>query len=245
MRTLQSRSHAPNDQCKAEPIVEADGNVLLYLGDCFEIMPHLDPVDAVVTDPPYCIGYRYRSYDDTPAKYHGLMTRLVPALVRVTNNGPCFVWQSLSKADQWHRYFPKGFHIIAACKKVPNHLRKQPRYSWDPVIFFSGRSWLSDELPLDWHVADLDRWEGHDPHNPVKCPRPLDQVRYICESVRGETILDAFMGSGTTGVAALQVGKRFIGIEQDPVYFEYARQRIAKEYVRLIRDSRPGLVSGK
>ena len=88
---------------------------------------------------------------------------------------------------------------------------------------------------FDWHLADLSKWEGHDPDNPVKCPRPLDQVRYICESVRAQTILDPFMGSGTTGVAALQVGKRFIGIEQDPVYFEYARTRIAKEYDRLIR----------
>ncbi len=107
--------------------MEADGNVLLYLGDCFDILPQLDIVDAVVTDPPYCIGYRYRSYNDAPAKYHDLMTRLVPELVRTTDNGPCFVWQSLSKADQWHRYFPKGFHIIAACKHVPSYLKKQPR----------------------------------------------------------------------------------------------------------------------
>ena len=235
MRSSQSRSSAANDQGSPEAVVEADGNAVLYLGNCFDILPELDLVDAVVTDPPYCIGYRYRSYDDSPTKYHSLMTRLVPELVRVSNNGPCFVWQSLSKADQWHRYFPQGFHIIAACKLVPKHLRKQPRYSWDPVIFFSGRSWLSDELPLDWHLADLSKWEGHDPANPVKCPRPLDQVRYICESVHAKTILDPMMGSGTTGVAALQAGKRFIGVEQDPVYFEYARKRIAREYERLMR----------
>lgn len=62
----------------------------------------------------------------------------------------------------------------------------------------------------------------------MPCPRPLEQVRYFCESVRADSILDPFMGSGTTGVAALQAGKRFIGIERDPVYFRYACQWIAK-----------------
>ena len=57
--------------------------------------------------------------------------------------------------------------------------------------------------------------------------RTVQQVRYYCESVRADSILDPFMGSGTTGVAALQAGKRFIGVEQDPVYFAYACRRIA------------------
>src|SRR5206468_2677969 len=51
-----------------QPIIEADGNAVLYLGDCFSILPQLRGIDAVVTDPPYCIGYKYRSYDDSPSK---------------------------------------------------------------------------------------------------------------------------------------------------------------------------------
>lgn len=219
-----------------EPIIEADGRAQLYLADCFDVLPQLKNIGAVVTDPPFHIGYKYRSYDDSPGRYHALMSRLVPELIRVTNNGPCFVWQSLRKADQWHRYFPSRFHIIAACKVYPTNLRKPPpTYSWDPVLFFSGRSWLKDELPRDWHVADLSEWDGYRGDNPVTCPRPLQQVRYFCESISARTILDPFMGSGTTGVAALQAGKRFIGIEQDPVYFDYARKRIARAYQRLTR----------
>jgi site-specific DNA-methyltransferase (adenine-specific) len=65
-------------------------------------------------------------------------------------------------------------------------------------------------------------------YNPVPCPRPLNQVQYFCNAIRARSILDPFLGSGTTGVAAVLAGKRFIGIEQDPVYFEYACRRIEK-----------------
>jgi hypothetical protein len=204
------------------------GNATLYRADCFDVLPTLDAVDAVVTDPPYCIGFTYRSYDDAPARYHDLMTRLVPALVRVTGDGPCFVWQSPLKASEWHRYFPPGFRLVAACKLYPEHRRPKVTLSWDPVIFWSGRSRIHDELPRDWHVADLRPWDGYRGGNPVPCPRPLAQVRYFCDSVRGDAILDPFLGSGTTGVAAVLAGKRFIGIERDPVYFEYACRRIER-----------------
>lgn len=52
---------------------------------------------------------------------------------------------------------------------------------------------------------------------PVPCPRPREQVRALCQSVRGQTILDPFMGSGTTAVATMQAGKRCVGIEKDEV----------------------------
>ncbi|MDX2199017.1 MAG: DNA methyltransferase [Phycisphaerae bacterium] len=51
-------------------------------------------------------------------------------------------------------------------------------------------------------------------------------MRYFCDSTRADSILDPFLGSGTTGVAAILAGKRFVGIEQDPVYFAYAFKRI-------------------
>ncbi|MBK9119748.1 MAG: hypothetical protein IPM18_09140 [Phycisphaerales bacterium] len=155
-----------------------------------------------------------------------MMARLVPELVRITAGGPCFVWQSPLTAERWHRYFPKGYRIIAACKVYPESGR-QRCLSWDPVIFWSGKSLLKEELPRDWHVSDLTPWDGYTGDNPVPCPRPLGQVRYFCDSLRADCIFDPFMGSGTTGVAAVLAGKRFVGIERDPVYFEYARKRIA------------------
>lgn len=204
------------------------GNATLYRADCFDVLPTLSGIDAVVTDPPFGIGFAYRSYDDAPGKYDAMMRRLVPELIRVTNDGPCFVWQSPLKADQWHRYFSKGFRIVAACKTYPDRSGKGTCLSWDPVIFWSGRSRIHDELPRDWHYDDLRPWDGYKGGNPVPGPRPLSQVQYFCRHVRAKTILDPFMGSGTTGVAAILAGKRFIGIERDPVYFAYACERIRK-----------------
>jgi len=215
------------------PILEADGRAILYNADCFDVFPHLTGVDAVVTDPPYGIGYRYRSYDDAPATYHRFMLRLIPCLTRVCDGGPCFVWQSQTKARTWHRYFPKNFRIMAACKAFPPRRGKRICLSWDPILFWSRRSHIWQEVPRDWHVATLEPRETSQRDNPVSCPRPLEQARYLCDHVRAKTILDPFLGSGTTGVAALLAGKRFIGIEQDPVYFEYARKRIARAWEEL------------
>lgn len=206
------------------------GPATLYRANCFDVLPTLAGVDAAVTDPPYGIGFKYRSYDDSPRTYHALMSRLIPALTRVTDNGPCFVWQSLLKADQWHRYFPQGFRVAAACKSYPQRAGKRRCYSWDPVIFWSGRSMMLDELPRDWHVADHSKSDDYLSGSPVSCPRPLSQVRYFCDSIRAKTILDPFLGSGTTGVAAILAGKNFVGIEQDPVCFEYACRRIEKAW---------------
>jgi len=195
------RPRAP--RATATPRKVVIGNATLYCGDCFDVLPALSGIGAVVTDPPYGIGFAYRSYDDAPNRYDDLMARLVPELIRVTDDGPCFVWQSPIKADRWHEYFPTGYRIVAACKVYPPRKGAVPCLSWDPVIFWSGRSLLKDELPRDWQVTDLRPWNDYKGENPVPCPRPLEQVRWFCDSVRADSILDPFMGSGTTGVTAV------------------------------------------
>jgi site-specific DNA-methyltransferase (adenine-specific) len=205
------------------------GTATLYRADCFDVLPRLAPgsIGAVVTDPPYGIGFTYRSCDDSPADYVDLMRRLIPQLQRVTHDGPCFVWQSPLWAHRWHEFFPEGYRIIAACKLYPESSGTRC-LSWDPVIFWSRRSLLRDELTRDWLFADLRPWDGYRGDNPVPCPRPLGHLREICGSIPAKSILDPFMGSGTTGVAAVLAGKQFIGIERDPVYFVYACKRIAE-----------------
>lgn len=211
-----ARSRAASGTASTAPGVFHIGPATLFLGDCFDIMPTLEPVEAVVTDPPFGIGHKYRSYDDAPERYDSMMRRLVPMLTRAAGGGPCFMWQSPLKADQWHKYLPEGFRVIAACKIYPTW--RDTCLSWDPILFWSdGR--LRDELPRDWHVADLRPYNGYKSDNPVPCPRPLSQAEFICGSIRGKTILDPFMGSGTTGVACVQAGKSFIGIEKDPGVF--------------------------
>jgi hypothetical protein len=200
-----------------------------------KIMPTLasGSVEAAISDPPYGIGYKYRSYDDAPQRYDALMQALVPQLTRITADGPCFVWQSQLKADCWHTYFPKGWRIIAACKVYPEALQSQRCLAWDPVIYWAKRGWLRDHLPRDWHVCTMKPWQESMTGCPLPCPRPLEQVRYLADKVQAQYIIDPFLGNGTTDVAALLAGKRFVGIERDPVYFQYACMRIESVWERI------------
>jgi DNA modification methylase len=163
------------------------------------------------------------------------MRRIVPALDGATDGGPCFVWQSPLTAHRWHAHFPTGWRIVAACKLYPRRSDSDDRgraLSWDPVLFFSRRAKLERELPRDWDVADLRSSDGYRGDNVHPCPRPLSHVRFLVENVRAESTLDPFMGSGTTGVAAVLAGKRFVGIERNPVYFECAVRRIRDAHAR-------------
>jgi site-specific DNA-methyltransferase (adenine-specific) len=235
-RVTRTPSAQRPDQSSAAPVVRQIGSATLYHGDCFQIMPTLDSVEAVVTDPPFGIGFAYRTYDDSPKRYADMMRRLVPLVNQLTDGGPCFMWQSPLKADQWHKWFPRGYRIIAACKLYPPRPGKSNCLSWDPILFWSNNSSLRDDLPKDWHLADLRPYDGYQSDNPVPCPRPLAQLEFICQAIRAKLILDPFMGSGTTGVACVQAGKHFIGIEQDPVYFEYACKRIERAYAAMNRE---------
>lgn len=203
------------------------GDATLYRADCFDVLPMLEPVGAVITDPPYGIGFRYRTCDDSPRDYDGLMTRLVPELTRLARGGPCLVWQSLLTLPLWPRCFPKGFRVIAACKAYSRY-GSPACLSWDPVIFWSESNVIREHLPRNWHMQELGPayLDLNVRGNPVPCPKALPQIRYFCDQVRSDAILDPFMGSGTTGVATILAGKRFVGIERDPVYFEYACKRI-------------------
>jgi site-specific DNA-methyltransferase (adenine-specific) len=233
-RSRQATTTCPQPQFQSKPLRKVQiGTATLYNGDCFDIMPRLSPVQGVVTDPPYGIGFKYRSYDDAPERYDSLMWKLVPLLNRVSDGGPCFVWQSPLKADKWHKYFPEDYRILAGCKLYPKRDGKQPCLSWDPIIFWSQKSRLWREVPRDWHLVDLAPYDGYQGGNPVPCPRPLAQVEFICRETRASSILDPFMGSGTTGVACINSGKQFVGIEQDPVYFDYACERIRKAWAAV------------
>ena len=224
----------PKPAAHAKPVRKVQiGPATLYNGDCFDVMPTLAPVEGVVTDPPYGIGFKYRSYDDAPERYDVLMWKLVPLLTRLSAGGPCFVWQSPLKADKWHKYFPEDYRILAGCKLYPRRNGKQPCLSWDPIIFWSRKTRLWKEVPRDWHLVDLAPYDGYQGDNPVPCPRPLAQVEFICREIKARVILDPFMGSGTTGVACINSGKEFVGIEQDSVYFDYACERIRKAWAAV------------
>ncbi|MGF7053970.1 DNA modification methylase [Bosea sp. OAE752] len=203
-------------------IEQLSDSVTLYLGDCREILPTLGKVDAVVTDPPYGIG----------------------ASSGVGKYGR----QKFQKTDKgWDASTPDGSVIDAILAKAPacvmwgmNYFRLPPtrRYLvWDKGAGFKNRDFA--ECELAWCSIDgnarvltrdpLARGDYAQKLHPTQKPVPV--MEWSIQQLGGgiAMVLDPFMGSGTTGVACVRLGRRFIGIEIDPGYFDIACRRISDE----------------
>jgi site-specific DNA-methyltransferase (adenine-specific)/modification methylase len=200
-----------------EPVVI--GNAELWLGDCRDILPTLGKVDAVVTDPPYGIGWKPRvTHQDQP------WVDVIDFDIRTLLVGRFnLVWGGQYFADVLP---PKEGWLTWVKRPV------------DCDFSRDDRSYSSTELAWrDWgkprficHVWDGGMRAGK-PENRTFChpsQKPIEVMEWcLYQLPEGcETILDPFMGSGTTGVAAVQMGRRFIGIEREPKYFDIACRRI-------------------
>ena len=212
-------------------------------GDCIDVLRTIPAgsVDAVVTDPPFGIGFKYATHIDTPEGYGAWLWDRVRASEAACRAGsPVFVWQSGTNVRRFAEWFPREWRIFAACKNFVQIRPTPMQWSHDPVV-----AWWTDGVPWnggggrDFHIADTtphgrDYVEGH------PCPRPVGQVRYVVDSwaLSKGLVLDPFCGSGTTGVACMQTGRRFIGIEIDEGYAAIARRRIAEAANHLFQETK-------
>jgi DNA modification methylase len=192
--------------------LETIGACELHLGDCREIVPALGSADAVLTDPPYGIGvnqmamgrsqFERLDWDHEPADLSWLSLQM-----------PTIVWGGnyfeLPRSQKWlvwdKRNDPTDF---ADCELAWTNLKGSIR------VF----RWL-------WSGPYQQKREQRFGH-PTQKPLALMEwcIQHLPEGA--QTILDPFMGSGTTGVACVKLGRRFIGIEVEPKYFDIACRRI-------------------
>lgn len=198
---------------------EVIGDCRLILGDCLDVLPTLGPVDAVVTDPPYGIGE------------HG---------------GACRTRKRTGYAKHekkdWDRARPDQavFDAILTCSREQiiwggNYFADilPPRMGWLYWRKLMGGDFSDGELAWTSRQGALREYvrcpKGMDKAHP--CEKPVDLMRWCLGFVPdARTILDPFMGSGTTGVACAKLGRSFIGIEIDPGYFDTACKRIEDAY---------------
>ena len=199
------------------------GNATLYLGSCEDILPTLPKVDAVVTDPPYGIGEAAGK-----AKTRGKLAAAIDYGNDDWDNQPIApeVLRMIRGAGRWQIIFGGNYYDCPAAKCW---------LIWDKV---NGNNDFAD-CEMAWtnlpKAARLIRymWNGmlrekgaQRGDHPTQ--KPVEVMKWCIGHLPdpAETILDPFMGSGTTGVAALQMGRKFIGIEREPRYFEAACRRI-------------------
>lgn len=229
------------------------GNATLYLGDCREILPGLGKVDAVITDPPY--GERTHSKARTNKKetarstYKQGASRFIDFDFLPDDEFVAMARQCLALANRWvvmtcdHRHAALTFDW-------PEHIRLGAWVKVGPMPQISGdRPGSGHESVLILHNAGRPRWNRGGGSGvwilpPVKCgtdvatQKPVALIeRFVSDFTdEGETVLDPFAGSGTTGIACANLGRAFVGVEREPRHFDIACRRIedAQRQGRLI-----------
>ena len=209
-------------------IEQLSEDVALYLGDCRDILPTLGKVDAVVTDPPYGIGENSKKVASrgnmAKAKDYGEfdwdqspIDRSTVAMLQAASNwqiifggnyfelGPTPCWLVWDKQN--------GNNDFADCELAWTNLRKAVRRIY-------------------WRWNGMIRKGEDERQHPTQKPEGV--MRWCIEHLPCDAtiIADPFMGSGTTGVACVQLGRKFIGIELEPSYFDIACRRISDELKR-------------
>ena len=205
--------------------IETIGNATLYLGDCREILPTLAPCDLILTDPPYGISvcgneggvtslksgskdYGKQEWDNRPPE------RWVIELIR-TKAKDCIVW-----GGNYFELPPTKCFLI-----------------WDK----GQRDFSLADGEMAWTTLDkaarfltISRGELNTDGREHPTQKPVRLMEWCLGHVpKAKTVCDPFMGSGTTGVAAVKMGKQFIGIEREERYFDIAVERITRAYQQL------------
>jgi DNA modification methylase len=200
---------------------EVIGDAVLYLGDCRDILPTLPKVDAVITDPPYGIGeaagknasrgrlavakdYGNDTWDNSPVDADLLNAVVSHGKYAVVFGGNYYAMPATSCWLVWDK--ENGDSDFADCELAWTNLPKavrRIRYMWNGMLRANGEQ------------------RGDHPTQ-----KPIGVMKWAIGHAGGKTILDPFMGSGTTGVAAMEMGLQFLGIEREPKYFEAACRRI-------------------
>jgi len=190
-------------------------------------------VGGVIMDPPYGIAYKTGQRNiNTP--WQGEIkgdkdSSLRDAVLQITSGIPALVFGSRKIKE------PAGTRMVLTWDKGPALGMGDLSLPWKPT---------SEEI----YVIGCGFIGSRDEGSVLYCPpvqsmakngrvhpneKPVDLILRLMRKTPGDTILDPFMGSGTTGVACARLGRKFIGIEIEPKYFDIACERIAREYAQL------------
>ena len=237
--------------------IETIGSATLYLGDCRDVLPTLPKVDAVFTSPPYNLGKVSGAYanmrdgyishgDDMPEDdYIDWQRAIIESLWSALSDGGVIYYN--------HKPLIRSGCVLLPTRLVPASIPIKQVIVWDRGVgmnwgdshFCPNHEWVillakpGFKLKSRAESAFGDVWrlpiagasvEGH------PCAFPVNLPAKAIAASHHRTWLDPFMGSGTTGIAALAADRAFIGIEREPKYFDIACRRIedAQRQGRLI-----------
>lgn len=208
--------------------------VTLHRGDCLDVMRSIEAgsVDAVVTDPPYGVrlgekkrnqktleSVGYSSFDDTTESLKELIDAAFPEMLRIARR----IVLTPGVRNMW--MWPKPDHVGAFFYPSATGCNSWGFSCWQPIFYYGkdpygGKGSRPDSFQYTGKAEKV----GH------PCSKPLGKWQKLLErtTLAGETILDPFIGSGTTALAALNTGRKCIGIERDEGYFDIACRRVTE-----------------
>ena len=234
-------------------------DVQLHLGDCLEFLRGMEPgsVDLVLTDPPFNVSKpdatrgKMRGAGRNAGKfYFGDWDRdFDPAIVcghfaRVmSGNGQAYLFTSSVLLPEWIAGLRHSFSWKVLTWAKPDPLPSLRQRHWvsatEHVLWFwRGRyrfNFAGHAEMYSWQMMQAPKHEAR--LHPNQKPLALVAKYILASTDPGDLILDPFMGSGTTGVACVQTGRRFIGCEISPEYFAIAKKRIAAAQREVVQEA--------
>jgi hypothetical protein len=209
------------------------GDCRLFLGDCIEVMrgfPDCFRVDAAWTDPPYNVGKDYGGHNDSMPEdeYFAWCEQWLAELLRRTDR------VSLYPPKKHLRWFwnrvPTAHQIICGWSPA-GAIRGGWVHQYAPLLLSAPRQKMTPDHWWNVQIPGLGYFFREETYgHPGKTSDDITTRVLTAVTERGETVLDCFMGTGTTGAIAAQLGRKFVGIERNPEYFDIACQRIEESY---------------
>ena len=209
------------------PRIETIGDCTLYLGDCREIVASLGVIEAVVSDPPYGMEFRSNHRTVRP-KFHAIAN---------DQSTDALIWTCGLDAAHSKYVFCRWDNLVDVPK--PRSLVTWIKNNWS-MGDLTGEHARQTEVAL-FYPGPEHYFPAGRPSDVIQAPRtgnewhptekPVQLMWHVARWTSG-TILDPFMGSGTTGVACVKLGRKFIGIEIEPKYFDIACRRIEAAYAQ-------------
>lgn len=193
----------------------------IICGDCVEELKKFPDksVELILTDPPYGINLKYDQYNDTEDNWYLLMKQILPEIIRVSKMA--ILPSCQIKRLKWiYDNFPPDW-LICWYKGSPGHAAFIGFNDWEPHLVY-GRT--KNRLYMhDYFQTKSSPKKGTFNH---PCPKPIEWATWIIERATdvGDIMLDPFVGSGTTCIAAKQLNRKFIGIDISKKYCDIARE---------------------
>ncbi len=217
-------------------------DIVLLHGDCLEIMPQIpnETFDLIVTDPPYNVGYHYETYKDDleHQEYLEMIVKTTFGKSVLIHYPEESIQIALAKNEAPHKCVawvynantPKQWRLISWFNVMPDFSKeKQPYKNINDkrIKELLSKGSRGTNIYDWWNIEQVKNVSCEKTKHP--CQIPLNVKKRIIKITEGNCIIDPFLGSGTTAVAAKELGRKCIGIELDAAYLKEAVDRLKQE----------------